>query len=672
MEMNADKNDLVRSNASGIRRLRITATGLAVALMLAACGGGGGSSTPTTEASQRAVRASATTEPVGLACAAGGARLDAGIDSNGNGVLDASEITSTQYACNGMVGAKGASALVRMVAEASGANCSAGGTKISVGLDANDNGVLDTAEVSGAPSYVCGGTPGAAGTNGVDGTDGANGINGLSSLMAMTPEAAGANCQHGGTKVTSGLDTNKNSGLDSTEVSATSYNCNGAPGAGITWVDVSGTSAQATSGIGYLANNAAQVTITLPTNPVIGDLVEVSGVGAGGWQIAQNASQSIVTKALAASYLNYGSSWVAQAGAGARSWVSVASSVDGSKLVAVELGGQIYTSTDSGVTWTARDSNRDWRSVASSADGSKLVAVAEGGQIYTSTDSGATWTARDSNRDWRSVASSADGSKLVAVAEGGQIYTSTDSGATWTARDSNRGWISVASSADGSKLVALVGGSGRIYTSTDFGVNWTARGSARQWQSVASSADGSKLVAVELNGQIYTSTDSGVNWTARESVRLWRSVASSEDGSKLVAVVNSGQIYTSTDSGATWTARDSNRSWYSVASSADGSKLVAVALYDQIYTSTDSGATWRVRENTRPWVSVASSANGSKLVAVAQGGQIYTSLSFDRTTAGTGGSLTGSQYDAIKLQYIGSNLWMPLSATSYSGSFTVN
>ena len=80
-----------------------------------------------------------------------------------------------------------------------------------------------------------------------------------------------------------------------------------------------------------------------------------------------------------------------------------------------------------GVTWTARASNRGWSSVASSADGSKLVAGVRFDQIYTSTDSGATWTARDSSRDWRSVASSSDGSKLAAVVDASQIYTSAGS-----------------------------------------------------------------------------------------------------------------------------------------------------------------------------------------------------------------------------------------------------
>jgi hypothetical protein len=92
-------------------------------------------------------------------------------------------------------------------------------------------------------------------------------------------------------------------------------------------------------------------------------------------------------------------------------------------LVAVVSGGQIYTSIDSGVTWTVRNTNRNWSSVASDSAGNKLVAVVSGGQIYTSIDSGVTWTARDTNRYWTSVASNSAGDKLVTVINGGQIYT---------------------------------------------------------------------------------------------------------------------------------------------------------------------------------------------------------------------------------------------------------
>jgi len=254
---------------------------------------------------------------------------------------------------------------------------------------------------------------------------------------------------------------------------------------------------------------------------------------------------------------------------------SVASSADGTKLVASVLDGQLYTSTDSGATWTARDSVRKWTGVCSSTNGTKLVALDAGGHIYTSTDSGVSWTAREMSRAWRAVACSDDGTKLVAVAYGWQIYTSTDSGANWTARDSSRNWYGVASNTDGTKLVATVDG-GQIYTSVDAGATWTPRDSDRSWRGVASSSDGVKLVAVDFGGHIYTSTDSGANWTARSTNKDWWDVSSASDGVKLVAVVKDGQIYTSTDSGATWTSSDSNRSWTSVSSSTDGVNIVAV------------------------------------------------------------------------------------------------
>ena len=276
--------------------------------------------------------------------------------------------------------------------------------------------------------------------------------------------------------------------------------------------------------------------------------------------------------------------------------------------------------------WTARDSSRLWYGIASSSDGTKLVATVNGGQIYTSTDSGVTWTARDSSRTWASIASSSDGSKLAAGVTGGQIYTSTDSGVTWTARATLLQWRAVASSSDGTKLVAVASGD-QIYTSTDSGVTWTARDAVRSWRGAASSSDGVKLAATVISGQIYTSSDSGVTWTARDSVRGWFEVASSSDGTKLVATVDSGQIYTSTDSGVTWTARDSSRAWYGIASSSDGTKLAAGVDGGQIYTSTDSGVTWTARASNRAWFGIASSSDGTKLVAGVTDGQIYTSTS---------------------------------------------
>ena len=44
---------------------------------------------------------------------------------------------------------------------------------------------------------------------------------------------------------------------------------------------------------GYISNKGTLNTLTLPTSAAVGDIIEVVGMGAGGWQIAQNASQII-------------------------------------------------------------------------------------------------------------------------------------------------------------------------------------------------------------------------------------------------------------------------------------------------------------------------------------------------------------------------------------------
>jgi hypothetical protein len=141
---------------------------------------------------------------------------------------------------------------------------------------------------------------------------------------------------------------------------------------------------------------------------------------------------------------------------------------DGKKCVAM-----------AGVVWTQRASRRTWQAVASSSDGTKLVAAVSGGYVFISADSGVTWTQAGSQQNWISVASSSDGSKLVAAASPGAIYTSADSGATWTQRESQQAaWSSVASSSDGTRLAAArgMGMAGYIFMSTDSGATWTQTG----------------------------------------------------------------------------------------------------------------------------------------------------------------------------------------------------
>jgi photosystem II stability/assembly factor-like uncharacterized protein len=271
--------------------------------------------------------------------------------------------------------------------------------------------------------------------------------------------------------------------------------------------------------------------------------------------------------------------------------------------------------------------------------------------------------------------SSAHGIKLAASNNQGQVYTSRDSGVTWTP-NASPSFFAMASSADGSKLVGANAG-GAIYTSADTGASWAPLGPSGQWRAVASSALGDKLVAVASPssspnpGGIYTFTtaDGGATWTQTQRLQSnqpWSGVASSADGSKLVAVVQDGYVYTSADSGATWTQRDSPRPWRSVTSSADGNHLVAVVFPGQIYVSDDSGVTWTARESSRYWASVASSADGSTFAATGIGVQIYVSIPVQRqvqTTIGLTGSISGTQYQAMELQYMGGGMFDVLSAS---------
>lgn len=66
-----------------------------------------------------------------------------------------------------------------------------------------------------------------------------------------------------------------------------------AAGGGIMWNEETGTSVTMAVDNGYIANNAALVTLTLPDTAALGSAIKIVGKGAGGWLIAQNAGESI-------------------------------------------------------------------------------------------------------------------------------------------------------------------------------------------------------------------------------------------------------------------------------------------------------------------------------------------------------------------------------------------
>ena len=59
------------------------------------------------------------------------------------------------------------------------------------------------------------------------------------------------------------------------------------------WSEVTGTTQAAVVNNGYITNNAALVTVTLPASATVGQVIEINGKGAGLWKLAQNSDQTI-------------------------------------------------------------------------------------------------------------------------------------------------------------------------------------------------------------------------------------------------------------------------------------------------------------------------------------------------------------------------------------------
>jgi hypothetical protein len=314
-------------------------------------------------------------------------------------------------------------------------------------------------------------------------------------------------------------------------------------------------------------------------------------------------------------------------------------------VIAGQYPGAFAVSTDAGVTWTNVMTNGYWTSVASSADGTKLLAAAgyldsaHVCGIFLSTNSGASWISNSfPTLDWGSVAMSADGGTVVAAAifdssgnPNASVFCSTNSGVNWASNNlaavtGAKGTVavSVAMSADGRKIFV----SGAACYSTNSGTSWiqmTNAPSASVWipvQTIAASADGNRLILC-LGGNdagVYVSTNSGTTWNLTSLPQAaWGFVASSADGQTLMAASGlgteysapPGPLYISTNSGASWTT-NASENWTGVACSADGGALLAVAASDANLDG-DSGAIYSFRSVQSPLLNTKPSAGNLQL-----------------------------------------------------------
>ena len=207
-------------NCDGILEASEVIDSFTACVMSDTCGGGP-SSVPLT---------SSTTLPVGDAhCPYGGTEIDIGVDTNDDDILETSEITSRSYLCNPACSVN--QLLTTTALPLGDAHCPCGGTRVEAGLDNGDgggtacDGVLQPGEVT-ATSYVC---P-------TDNSGDCSMPGPPPSLLATTSLPVGdANCPYGGTEIETGVDNGAGGGiagdgiLQPGEVNTVQYICSPAP-----------------------------------------------------------------------------------------------------------------------------------------------------------------------------------------------------------------------------------------------------------------------------------------------------------------------------------------------------------------------------------------------------------------------------------------------------------
>lgn len=97
------------------------------------------------------------------------------------------------------------------------------------------------------------------------------------------------------------------------------------------WAIVTGATNAVVNGA-YITNSGSQVVLTLPSTAAVGTSISVAGLGAGGWRVAQNASQ----------YIRVGS---AVSTTGVSGYVESANQYDSMQLICIEedLGWTCFT-----------------------------------------------------------------------------------------------------------------------------------------------------------------------------------------------------------------------------------------------------------------------------------------------------------------------------------------
>lgn len=270
----------------------------------------------------------------------------------------------------------------------------------------------------------------------------------------------------------------------------------------------------------------------------------------------------------------------------------------------------IYRSTDGGGSWTGVCATDAYVSSLALGPSSSIFAATNGGSVYTSNDTGSTWTKLNTDffNNIRIYSIVVNPGGTIFIATGGGVYASSDDGNTWNGTQMSGITQSLIIGPNGTMWSGLY--NGQLWNSTDGGNNWSL-----VWYNFPNYA---RALAFDSKGDMFVGTSGGV-YRSTDNENTFTNVALTDTPITSIAIDSAGQVFAGTAAGVYVSSNDGG-SW----TDAGLPTMVQTLLTDSkgnLYAGTPGGL-YLSADNARNWSEIGLWYALTLKLAVFQSGKI--------------------------------------------------